>query len=209
MEVPVKKIIPAYPFIQYRDDENIVAFFDAYNEIAQEYLDSLNLLYLPCWTSPAIIGDLLDWIALGIYGETRPLIQISQDAAAKGTYNSIEYDAIQYAGLNNYKPGSASYVPDDFFKRILTWNFFKGDGFHFSISWLKRRIARFIHGAAGIDPPLQETYDVSVTVENSVYFINIPEYGDGVGSFLKDAIEQSLVKLPFIYTFQTTVSIIK
>jgi hypothetical protein len=205
MKAPIDKIIPSYPFVQYNDDPNIVAFFEAYNEIAQEYLDSLNGLNLPCWTSPTIIGDLLDWIALGIYGQERPLLQVSEDAIARGAYNTIEYNTIAYARMKNYVPGSASYVPDDYFKRILTWNFYKGDGLHFCIDWLKRRVARFIHGANGIDPPLQSTYDVSVTVDAGVFSIAIPDYGNGVGYFLKDAIDQSLVNLPFIYIYSTTV----
>ncbi|WP_213322308.1 hypothetical protein [Klebsiella aerogenes] len=205
MKAPIDKIIPSYPFVQYNDDPNIVAFFEAYNEMAQEYLDSLNTLELPCWTSPAIIGDLLDWIAQGIYGQERPLLQVSEDAIARGAYNTIEYNTIAYARLKNYVPGSASYVPDDYFKRILTWNFYKGDGLHFCIDWLKRRVARFIHGTNGIDPPLQSTFDVGVTVDAGVFSIAIPEYGNGVGYFLKDAIDQSLVNLPFIYTYSTTV----
>lgn len=65
--------------------------------------------------------------------------------------------------------------------------------------------ARFIHGTNGIDPPLQSTFDISVTVNNGVFTITIPDYGDGVGYFLKDAISQSLVKLPFVYTYSVTV----
>ncbi|EFS0967437.1 hypothetical protein HYB28_002684, partial [Salmonella enterica] len=104
-----------------------------------------------------------------------------------------------------YVPGSASYVPDDYFKRILTWNFYKGDGSHFCINWFKRRLARFIHGANGIDPPVQSTFDISVMPDKGIFFVSIPDYGDGVGHFLKDAIDQSLVKLPFIYTYSVTV----
>ncbi|MGQ3662128.1 hypothetical protein [Citrobacter braakii] len=205
MEQPVNKIIPAYPFVQYRDDPYVVAFFDAYNEMAQQYLDSLNALGLPCWTSDAITGALLDWVALGIYGESRPKLQVSEEAVAKGTYNTIEYNAIPYAGMSNYAPGASMYVPDDFFKRILTWNFYKGDGSHFCIDWLKRRIARFVHGANGIDPPLQHTFDVGVTVSGGNFDIIIPEYGNNAGNFLKTAIDQGFVKLPFIYTYTTTV----
>lgn len=205
MQALIEKIIPAYPYTQYNADPNIVAFFTAYNTLAQGYLDYLNALNLPCWTSPSITGELLDWIALGIYGEGRPLLQISEDAIARGAYNTIEYNAIPYAGLKNYVPGSASYVPDDYFKRILTWNFYKGDGSHFCIDWLKRRLARFIHGTNGIDPPLQSTFDISVTVNNGVFTITIPDYGDGVGYFLKKAISQSMVKLPFVYTYSVTV----
>lgn len=205
MAALIDKIIPAYPYTQYNDDPNIHAFFNAYNLLAQGYLDEMNILGLPCWTSPNVVGDLLDWIALGIYGETRPLLQISEDAIARGAYNTIEYNAITYAGLKNYIPGSASYVPDDYFKRILTWNFYKGDGSHFCIDWLKRRLARFVHGANGIDPPIQSTFDISVAVDSGNYEITIPDYGDGVGYFLRDAISQQLVKLPFIYTYTVTV----
>ncbi|HFK4477373.1 TPA: hypothetical protein ACG0LC_001110 [Citrobacter sedlakii] len=205
MAAPLDKIIPAYPYTQYNDDHHIAALFAAYNQIAQGYLDYLNNLNLPCWTSPTITGDLLDWIALGIYGEARPLLQISEDAIARGAYNTIEYNSIAYARMKNFVPGSASYVPDDYFKRILTWNFYKGDGSHFCTDWLKRRLARFIHGVNGIDPPLQNTFDISVTPDKGVFYITLPDYGDGVGYFLRDAIAQSLVKLPFIYTYSVTV----
>lgn len=205
MQALIDKVIPAYPYTQYNDDPNIVAFFSAYNELAQGYLDYLNALNLPCWTSPSITGGLLDWIALGIYGERRPLLQLSEDAIARGAYNTIDYNAIPYAGLKNYAPGSTAYVADDYFKRILTWNFYKDDGSHFCIDWLKRRLARFIHGVNGIDPPLQNTFDISVTVNNGEFSIVLPDYDDGISFFLKDAIEQSLVKLPFIYRYSVSV----
>lgn len=105
MQYLTEKILPAYPFVQYRDDPNVVAFFDAYNEIAQEYLDSLNNLALPCWTSESITGQLLDWIALGIYGVERPLLQVSEEAIARGAYDTIEYNTIPYAAMRNYVPG--------------------------------------------------------------------------------------------------------
>lgn len=205
MVAPIDKIIPAYPYTQYNDDPHIHALFATYNLLAQAYLDEMNNLGLPCWTSPNIHGDLLDWIALGIYGESRPLLQISEEAIARGAYNTIEYNAITYAGVKNYVPGDASYVPDDYFKRILTWNFYKGDGSHFCIDWLKRRLARFIHGINGIDPPIQDTFDISVVVDSGNYEITLPDYGDGVSYFLSDAISQRLVKLPFIYTYSVTV----
>jgi len=133
MQALIEKIIPAYRYTQYNEDPNIVALFTAYNELAQGYLDYLNALNLPCWTLLTITGELLDWVALGIYGETRPLLQISEDAIARGAYNNIEYNAITYAGLKNHVPGWASYVPDDYFKQILTLNFYKGYGLHFCI----------------------------------------------------------------------------
>lgn len=201
MEVPVNKIIPSYPFVQYSDDQNVVAFFDAYNEMAQEYLNEISSLSIPYWPSPALSGKLLDWVVEGIYGETRPLLQVSQDAIAKGAYNTIDYNTIPYAGLKNYIPGATTYVVDDYFKRILTWNFYKGDGVQFNIDWLKRRIARFLRGPNGIDPSVTDTFDISVVPKNGVFAILLPNSNDSVGQFLKDAIEQRIVKLPFMYSF--------
>lgn len=208
-DVRVKKIIPAYPFVQYNDDENVVAFFEAYNEMAQEYLDAFNALALPCWTSPSITGLLLDWIAMGIYGQSRPAVQLLRFRAARGPYDTVEYDEIPYAHIQNYKAGQYTYMDDDIFKRVLTWNFYKGDGFGFSIPWLKRRIARFIHGADGTDPPVQSTSDVGVTVAGGVFTLSIPDYGDGVAGALQSAIQQGFTKLPFIYSYDIKLVVIR
>ena len=201
MAAPVTKIIPSYPFVQYRDDPNIVAFFEAYNEMAQEYLDEFNSQSLPYWPSPTLSRKLLDWVVEGIYGETRPLLMVSQEAIAKGAYNTIDYNTIPYAGLKNFVPGATTYVVDDYFKRILTWNFYKADGVQFNIDWLKRRIARFLRGPNGIDPPVTDTFDISVIPADGVFAITLPDSDDNVGQFLKEAIEQGIVKLPFIYSF--------
>lgn len=206
MAASADKIIPAYPFVQYNDDPNVVAFFTAYNALAQEYLTAFNTLTLPYWPGEKINGYLLDWIAEGIYGAKRPYLRISEGSIAKGTYNSVEYNTVPYAKLKSYQPGQTQYLPDEYFKRILLWNFYKGDGFQFSVPWLKRRIARFIHGRAGADPLLQNTFDISVTSHAGVFSLTLPEYGDSIGAFLKTAIEQGLVNLPIIYSFNVTVN---
>lgn len=206
MVMPIDKIIPCYPFVQYNDDPNVVAFFSSYNKMAQEYLEAFNNLALPHWPSEVINSYLLDWIAEGIYGQKRPYLKISEGSVAKGTYNSVEYNTVPYARLKNYRPGQTQYLPDEYFKRILTWNFYKGDGFQFSIPWLKRRIARFIHGKAGVDPLLHNTFDISVKSHSGVFELIIPDYGDDIGNFLKIALEQGLVNVPFIYSFNITVN---
>jgi hypothetical protein len=206
MAAPVEKVIPAYPFVQYNDDPNIVAFFTAYNDFAQSYLDGFNSLSLPYWPASNIHGDFLDWIVSGIYGQSRPYVKISEGSVAKGAYNTIEYNVIPYARLKRFTPGKTQYLPDEYFKRILTWNFYKGDGFQFSVPWLKRRLARFIHGRAGEDPKLQNTFDISITSKNGFFDITVPDYGDGVGKFLITAVQQKLVNLPFIYTFNIKVN---
>lgn len=206
MATPLNKTIPAYPFVQFNDDPNVVAFFTAYNQITQTYLNAFNKLSLPFWPNGNINGYLLDWIAEGIYGVRRPYVKISEGSVAKGEYDTVEYDAITYSRLKRHQHGKTQYLPDEYFKRVLTWDFYKGDGFQFSIPWLKRRLARFIHGKAGAAPLLENTFDISVTCAGGVFNIKIPDYGDGVGSFLCTAIGQRLVNLPFIYTFNVMVN---
>lgn len=198
-----RDILPAYPFVQYNDDPYVVAFFDAYNAMAQAYLDAFRELALPYWPSPRLTGYLLDWAAQGIYGQHRPAQQLVHWQKEDGPYNTVEYDQIPYAHLSNFVNGQYAFMNDDIFKRVLTWNFYKGDGFQFSVPWLKRRIARFIHGKDGHAPPLTDTFDVSVTVNKGLFTLVIPDYGDGVADELKGAIQQGFVKLPFMYRFET------
>lgn len=202
----LKKIIPAYPFVQYADDPNVVAFFTAYNDLAQQYLDAVNGLKLPYWPAAGVSGDLLDFIVRGLYGQERPEQQISTETFSQGVYDTVPYNELAYNTLVPYTPGVSEYVPDDFFKRILTWNFYKADGQQFTIPWLKRRIARFLYGPSGKDPQLANTYTVSVTVQDGVYTISYPEVGNRIGAFLKDAINQGAVYLPFQYTYEITVT---
>lgn len=198
-------IIPSYIFTQYNDDEDVTAFFESYNEMAQKYLNAFNNLQLPCWTSQLITGWLLDWIAQGIYGQIRPALQIVKEQTQKGDYNTIEYNAITYATISNYIAGQYSYLSDDLFKRVLTWNFYKGDGLQFSVPWFKRRIARFIIGNDGIDPPIDETFDISITSNDGTFYVRIPDYDDGVAYALAACIEQEFVNLPFMYKYIVTV----
>ena len=68
--------------------------------------------------------------------------------------------------FNAYKivgPSNVTVTTDDIFKRIITWNFYKGDGKVFNIRWLKRRIMRFLYGTNGSAPNIDQTYQVSVT----------------------------------------------
>lgn len=59
-------------------------------------------------------------------------------------------------------PAQFAIVNDDIFRRIITWHFYKGDGKHFNIRWLKRRVMQFCIGVDGIwiNPP--DTHQISV-----------------------------------------------
>lgn len=149
------QIIPSYPYVQYNDDENIVAFFDAYNQLAQNYLNWFNTISLPIYTG--LTGDLLDWVAQGLYGMARPSLPVGYGQII-GPLNTFGYNERPFNSLKRVGPSNVYLTTDDTFKRILTWHFYKADGRYFTISWLKRRIMRFL-----TDSFVDQTYQISVT----------------------------------------------
>jgi hypothetical protein len=185
---------PAYLYQQYADDDNVRAFFTAYNIYAQAYPDYFNNLNLPIYTQ--LSGPLLDWVAAGLYGITRPQLPAGQGIAPMGPYNSWAFNTLPF---NGFRPGQAATytsTSDDTFKRIITWAFWKGDGKTFTPSWLKRRINRFLYGVNGTDAPNPVTYGISavptgfkewtITVPNSTY-----------GGIFKSAVASGALELPF------------
>lgn len=177
--------IPSYLYQQYNDDETLQAFVDAYNQMAQQYVDWFNEIELPVYTG--LSGDLLDWVALGLYGIRRPALPFGV-AHTIGPLNTWAYNTIALNTLvtldGEFGGGiglfSISITPiggypvdgggrndfvtsDDTFKRVITWAFFKGDGKVFNIRWLKRRVMRFLQGVDGINYNVDETYRISVS----------------------------------------------
>lgn len=195
------QIIPSYLYRQYADDEDLQGFVNAYNTLAQEYLNTFNLVNLPIYTLQS--GAMLDWTALGIYGMLRPTLSDGVGFTTDGAYNTEPYNEIPYNQNVISTPTTVYTVTDDYFKRILTWNFFKGDGFQYNTPWLKRRVKRFMDGADGIDPGITETYDISVTytAPNDIT-INVPN--TAVAPILEAAIGARVVNLPFQYNYTVT-----
>lgn len=154
--------IPAYLYNEYNDDSDLQAFWAAYNTLAQQYVNWFVQVGLPVYTGPLIVGALLDWVAQGLYGISRPTLFSGRvrDIGAFNTYafNTIPFDKRKVIGPSQYYA-----TTDDVFKRVMTWLLFKGDGKLFNIRWLKRRVMRFLAGANGTNPNVDETYQVSVS----------------------------------------------
>jgi hypothetical protein len=74
------------------------------------------------------VGDQLRWIALGIYG-VKPPILVSGKSKVYGPYNAIRFNQLPFNGRKRVREAEQVVVSDDLFKRIMTWNFYKGDGF--------------------------------------------------------------------------------
>lgn len=161
----VQRTIRSYLYWEYSDDDAMQAFVEAQNRLAQGYLDWFNQVgsQLAVYTSPVITGLLLDWIAQGIYGLRRPVLASGKNRF-RGTFGTFGFgDHLVFAG--GERVGSVVYysTSDDYFKRILTWHFYKGDGKYFDVRWLKRRVMRFLLGADGTAPNIDNTYPVSVS----------------------------------------------
>lgn len=153
----------SYLYAQYDDDASLQAMVDAFNQYAQAYLDHLINLNLPIYTGGPIVGPLLDWVGQGIYGISRPYLpQQPAQAISTGAYNSWPYNQIVYNGFEKVTPTVYLPVTDDIYKRTITWSIFKGDGKFFTVRWLKRRVMRFLFGVNGINPPVDQTYPVSI-----------------------------------------------
>jgi hypothetical protein len=231
----VQNTIPSYLYWQYNDDADLQAFVNAYNGMAQQYVNTFNQINLPVYTGSLIANQLLDWVALGIYGQSRPVLSSGQSTDL-GEYNSIPYNELEYNGIETIGPSTFYATTDDIFKRILTWNLYRGDGYTFSVKWLKRRIMRFLTGANGTDPGIEQTYPISITFsDTNVVNIRIlsgyrtitsgpldmvlldtvpldsfdstfePLPGYEYAPILKAAIDSSAVNLPFQYTYNVTI----
>lgn len=196
----VQRTIPAYLYVQYQGDDAVAAFFDAYNIWAQAYTDWFNNLNLPIYTQPPVSGTLLDWVAQGLYGISRPSLPTSIGAPYKGPVNSFYLNELT---VNGYKPGlpdTYAVTNDDFFRRIITWKFYKGDGKAFSPRWLKRRLNRFLTGANGKDVPNDTTYNVSVFPTGfkawTIQLANSTE-----SAIFEAAVRRGVIDLPFQITW--------
>ena len=157
-------IAPAYLYQQYADDADLQAFVDAFNSIAQQYLDWFNTTSLPVYTSSAISGLLLDWTAGGIYGISRPSLATTTTTSVAG----INSGPINTAAINDYsssQSGTFSIVTDDIFKRCMTWALYLGDGKQMSAQWLRRRVARFIYGVGGADIDIANLTGVNIVLQ--------------------------------------------
>lgn len=203
----IQFIIPAYLYEQYRDDQDCQAFIDAYNAIAQTYLNWFNTINLPIYTG--LSGALLDWVAQGLYGIARPSIALSQTSGS-GAFNTYKIDQIPIDGSTAATTSQVFVVTDEIFKRIITWLFYKGDGRQFSVTWLKRRIMRFLNGVAGTDPDVDQAYQVSVQFTGTTVVNITINQGSAPTTYapvLRAALLSGVIPLPFQFTYNVLLNI--
>lgn len=156
-------ILPAYAYQQYAPNEDIQAFFSAENAAQQSYLDWFNDTPLSVYTSPNINGALLDWIANGIYGMARPVFSSPVVVHFRGAVNTVPVNTLAVNRLQRIASDSiVTVATDDYYKRVLTWWFYVGDGRMFDIGLLRLKVARFIYGVNGTDVTLSQAQTVHI-----------------------------------------------
>lgn len=203
----LQNIIPSYLYQEYADDDDLQAFVASQNIMAQSILTWFTNISLPIYTQPQIQGLLLDWVAEGLYGLKRPIIAYASGSAS-GTFNTWMFNTIPInTGVVNAQ-SQVFNVSDDIFKRIITWHFYKGDGFQFTVPWLKRRIMRFLGGTNGVDYGVDQTYQVSVVPGDNKTF-NISITGGPVSTvsagIMRAGILSGVLSLPFQYNYAVVI----
>ncbi|HDT1287338.1 TPA: hypothetical protein QHR42_001712 [Enterobacter asburiae] len=168
----LEDIIKSYLYTQYNDDDDLRAFVSAYNAMAQEIYSWMINANLPIFVGGYNVGDQLKWIARGIYG-VKPPVLVSGKQSTYGPFNTVMFNQLPFNGRKVVIQSEQVVVSDDLFKRIMTWNFYKGDGYYFTIPWLKRRIIRFLTGIDGMDVVNDQRWSVSVLFSGSGASISI------------------------------------
>lgn len=218
----VTKTIPSYLYFQYLDDQDLPSLIASYNTLTQEYVDWFNDVNLPIYTG--LEDGLLDWVGMGVYGISRPAFSTTVYNGVIGQIASVPYQGPAASGptpnivnaisTTQIFATSTNYeTPDDIYKRVLTWFFYKGDGFDFSIPWLKKRIARFLFGVDGTDVSMPFTPTISITFDDTTVpqptcTIAISDSASlgPVATYFEAAVETGVLALPFRFTYVVTLS---
>lgn len=202
----LQSTINAYLYVQYNDDQDLQAWWMTQNTFAQGYLDSMNQLNLPIYTNPNIIGTLLDWVGQGIYDIARPVLPSGQSQLVgplnTWTLNQIPLNFSEVVGSSDFFATN-----DDIYKRIITWHFYKGDGRVFSIPWLKRRVMRFLIGANGAAPNIDQTYAIGVQISSGgAAVITLTDTDPTVSPIFQAAVEGGALELPFQFQWSVVIA---
>lgn len=203
--MPVVFTIPAYAYQQYADDPNVVAFFDAYNALAQQYTDWSNDVSLAVYTGPLVSGALLDWIGQGIYGVPRPVFSTLSTTFTANAVGEVGLTTMAVAAASTSSSGSAQTANDDYYKRVLTYLTYTGDGHYSNMMTWRKRIARFLYGFNGgdINPSLVQNVDIAAGSANAVT-ITLPA-GES-SSFFAQGFSEGFLVFPFM--LNTTVVVL-
>lgn len=207
-QTTVQSGLPSYLYFQYQDDDYIKALILAYNELSQGYTDWLNNINLPVYTG--LNGYLLDWVGQGVYGYPRPILNITTTKDPQGQIAGQQISAMAISETKVTVVHDNFPVTDDYYKRLLTWFFYKDDGQVFSIPWLKRRIYRFLYGDNGTDATGPFTPGIGVEFTEAhpgpdLCTITLTSPPQPIGDFFQVFIDYGNIGLPFYFSYTVVI----
>ena len=196
--------IPSYLFGQYADDDDLQAFKDAYNGLTQGFIDALVGLNLPVYTG--LTGGLLDWVGTGLYNIPRPYVPLPNQQVV-GTFDTYALDTLEFAAQRVVGTVQFLLLDDDYYKRVLTWHKYLGDGRQFCVPWLKRRISRFLWGLNGADITGPSDPAVSIVTSGGTFTITLSPLADTAyaATIFQAVVNAGVLELPFQYTYSVQV----
>ena len=80
--------IKAYLYQGFNDDDDVRAFFTAYNALAQQFYDWMLNVNMPIFIGGYNAGNQLYWLVYGLYGVTPPSM-VSSKKFTYGPYSHI------------------------------------------------------------------------------------------------------------------------
>lgn len=204
-----QNIFGAYLYREYADDSSMNAWWQSRNGLTQGYLNWWNAAPLALYTSPSISGALLDWLATAIYGLSRPTLSTSTTKFIAGL-NSSAINSRAVNGSTYLSSGSSQIASDDIYKRYLTWWLYRGDGMVMNTQWIKRRVMRFLTGAAGGDIIVgNDTSQPSIAYTSSTITITAQAFQIGVINALQDLLNTNRLLMPFYYSASMVIEYIE
>ncbi|QCE32955.1 hypothetical protein FAI41_04725 [Acetobacteraceae bacterium] len=194
------RILKAYVYQQYSDDSDIMALFESYNQIAQDYLKTFishcPAIYIDDFWSA---GE-LTYLAWFLWGQRRWYSDYASSIDLEGAIDELAIDEVA-AGGSVPTPRQKLLINDDTFRRIMTWNLYRGDGPQFSIPWLKKRIKRWMIGVNGYAPLFGDANEVSVHVSEKIVNISVVTSDTTLLLSLQAALYSGALNVPVGFTF--------
>src|SRR4051812_19738278 len=113
-QATIQNFIRSYLYTTYSEDQDIAALVEAFNELAQGYLDWFNETALADYASEAVSGDLLDWVAEGLYGVTRQALPTGTNKQI-GPLNTFAFNTLAMNQIEIEGPTDFFATSDDVF----------------------------------------------------------------------------------------------
>jgi hypothetical protein len=188
---------PITPYSYMADNKQYNAYIEVVNNeingVVTE-LETLNAGYLLDKN-----GDLLDYLALGIYGITRPYIPLSSLTEDSGSWGQRRF-LTRFLSFVAGAPPQSRKLTDNEFKKLIQWLLYKGDcelkDYRVvNLSILKQKIAMFLDASP---------YEISIIPTSNKNFLITLNKTNTLAVIFRALLINNYLQLPSYFTFQVS-----